>query len=155
MKRTQESRVGMVFSAAALALALAFPSPALAGDKTYGDFHVIINDVHDGDTIYCDIPGAPPIVGDRIGIRLRGIDTPEMRGPGPHDEARALVLSLCPVGSTAQVKNASRDKYFRLGGDVYCGGADVAKHLLDAGLAHPYDGGTKEPWDSVPGYSAK
>lgn len=133
-------------AAAAMAVCLSIPATFLAGDKTYGDFQVVINDVHDGDTIYCDIPGAPPIVGDHIGIRLRGIDTPEMRGPGPHDEARALLLSLCPVGSPAKVQNASRDKYFRIDGDVYCDGVDVAKRLLDAGLAHPYDGGTKEPW---------
>jgi len=36
--------------------------------------------VYDGDTFYANLYGVPSLFGDTIGIRLSGIDTPEMRG---------------------------------------------------------------------------
>lgn len=39
--------------------------------------------VHDGDTIYVDFPGVPAVLGKDLGVRLLGIDTPELRDPNP------------------------------------------------------------------------
>ncbi len=36
--------------------------------------------VYDGDTITVDIAEWPAIVGDDIGVRIRGVDTPVLRG---------------------------------------------------------------------------
>ncbi len=53
---------------------------ALAAPKIYGDAVVAeVTSIYDGDTFRCNIDGYPGIAGERIGIRINGIDTPEMR----------------------------------------------------------------------------
>ena len=67
-----------------LAVAVALvPSLGFAGinDKTYGSVLVKeITSIYDGDTFRANIEGWPPIVGERVPVRLMGIDTPELRG---------------------------------------------------------------------------
>jgi micrococcal nuclease len=48
--------------------------------ETYGDLtisHLIR--VYDGDTFYVDVEGLHPIIGKEMSIRIRGVDTPEIR----------------------------------------------------------------------------
>jgi micrococcal nuclease len=40
----------------------------------------IFHKCYDGDTCTFTLPGLPDVFGDRISIRLVGIDTPEIRG---------------------------------------------------------------------------
>lgn len=125
--------------------------PALAGEKTYGDLTGIIVSVHDGDTMTVSIPGVPPLLGDVISIRVRGIDTPEMHDRRPDIQAlavqaRDLVRGWCSIGSSVALHNVGRGKYFRIVATPICGDVDVAAELLKVGLAHPYDGGTKQIW---------
>jgi len=58
---------------------LLLPSHALA--KTFGDFEgaVYVRN-YDGDTVTFNLPGLHPIIGEKINIRVNGIDTPEIRG---------------------------------------------------------------------------
>jgi len=55
--------------------------PALSFSKDYGDYQgaVYISN-YDGDTIKFNLPGLHPIIGNKINIRVNGIDTPEIRG---------------------------------------------------------------------------
>ena len=126
--------------------------PALAGEKTYGDLTATVVSIYDGDTMTVTIPDVPPIMGENIPIRVRGIDTPEMHDKRPEIhalavQARDMVRGWCPVGSTVELRGVGRDKYFRLDATPICGGVDVAAELVKAGLAHgDYQGGTKEKW---------
>lgn len=125
--------------------------PVMAGEKTYGDLSGTVVSVHDGDTMTVSIPGVPPLLGNTIPIRVRGIDTPEMHDARPNIQviavqARDLVRGWCPVGSPVELHDVGRGKYFRIVATPICGDLDVAKELLKVGLAHVYDGGTKQPW---------
>lgn len=127
-------------------------SEGRADETTYGNATVAhVVSVYDGDTFRCDIAGYPPVVGHDIGIRVAGIDTPEMKDKRPEVKALAIkardyVRARLAGASKIELRNISRGKYFRLVADVYVDGESVAQELLDAGLAKPYDGGTKEKW---------
>lgn len=107
--------------------------------------------VYDGDTVYVDIDAWPAIVGDNIGIRLNGIDTPEIRGSSDIEKTHAIFVrdfleKKIRSASKLELKNVSRGKYFRLLGNIECDGVDVSQLLLDKGYAVPYNGGTRREW---------
>ncbi len=131
----------------------AIKRPALGiFEDGYGNCTVSeIVSVYDGDTFRCDIDGLSDIIGKNISVRLRGIDTPEMRDKDPYVKARAIdardftkrkLLSAEKV----ELKNIDRDKYFRLLADVYVDGKNLSEMLLQSGLAREYHGGKKESW---------
>jgi len=126
--------------------------PALAGERTYGALTATVVSVYDGDTMTVNIPDVPALLGENIPIRVRGIDTPEMHDARPEIhalavQARDMVRGWCPVGSTVELKDVGRDKYFRIDATPICGGVDIAAELVKAGLAHgDYEGGTKVKW---------
>lgn len=45
-----------------------------------------------------------------------------------------MVRGCCAVGSTVELKDVGRDKYFRIDATPICGGVDVAAELVKAGL---------------------
>jgi micrococcal nuclease len=55
--------------------------PSYSFAKSFGDFEgaVYIRN-YDGDTITFNLPSLHPIIGEKISIRVNGIDTPEIRG---------------------------------------------------------------------------
>ena len=126
--------------------------PVMAGERTYGDLTATVVSVYDGDTMTVTIPDMPPLLGEDIPVRVRGIDTPEMKDTRPEIhalavQARDMVRGWCPVGSMVELRGVGRDKYFRIDATPVCGGVDVAAELVKAGLAHgDYRGGTKEAW---------
>ena len=64
--------------------------PTFAKDVFYDDVTVSeITSIYDGDTFRANIQSFPSIVGDNIGIRVSGIDTPEIRGKCPKEKELA------------------------------------------------------------------
>lgn len=107
--------------------------------------------VHDGDTFSADIAGWPAIVGRRIGVRVAGIDAPELHGECPCEvalakDARAFVTYMLQNADTIELRNVRRDKYFRLLAEVWVDGESLGESLIDAGYARPYAGGKKQGW---------
>lgn len=107
--------------------------------------------VYDGDTFRCDLAEYPPLVGQDIGIRVNGIDTPEMKDKRPEVKALAIrardyVRQWFAEAHTIELRNLRRGKYFRIVADVYVDGESLAERLIGLGYAHPYDGGTKQRW---------
>ncbi len=98
--------------------------------------------VHDGDTIR--------IAGERI--RIMGLDTPEIgKGARCAEEARAAAAAKAALQQLLSrgevtVARTGTDRYGRTLAYVYVDGRDVAKLLIDAGLARPYDGGRRDGW---------
>ncbi len=122
-------------------------------DKVYAETATIarIISVYDGDTFRCDLADYSALVGENIGIRVNGIDTPEMRDKRPEVkalaiEARDYVRRLFAEAQTIELRNLKRGKYFRIVADVYVDGTSLAEQLIEMGYAHPYDGGTKQKW---------
>ncbi len=126
---------------------LLFSSPARAD----GCMPVELVRVVDGDTIVVNINGWPPIIGFNIGVRVAGCDTPELRDkrPGIREkafQAKRFVSSLLAEAKVVELRNIRRGKYFRLVADVYADGRNISSILINSGLAHPYDGGTRSSW---------
>ena len=135
-----------------LALAL-LPATACAqfppASTPYGP--AIIHGCHDGDTCTISIPSLPPVFGDRLPIRLAGIDTPELSSACAHEQAlaaraRNFLRSRLLNATHVEIDFLARDKYFRVLALIRADGIDLADALLGAGLAHPYDGGPRRAW---------
>lgn len=128
-------------------LALLLASPSYSGEN----MPVELVRVVDGDTIVVNIPDWPDVVGHEIGVRVAGCDTPELRDKRPEIKAMAYrakqaVMLLLQDAEQIELSNIQRGKYFRLVADVYADDINVAFVLISAGLAQPYDGGTRPAW---------
>ena len=126
---------------------LLFPSISFA--KSYGDYQgAIYLRNYDGDTITFNLPGLHSIIGEKISIRVNGIDTPEMRGKCEKEnydaqQARDMVADILKDAEQIDLKNMERGKYFRIAADVFVDGESLADILIEAGVTVRYDGGTK------------
>ena len=142
----------------ALLLAVIFDVTfAFAKPKIYGDATVIkVISVYDGDTFFANIKGHPDISGKNIGIRIYGIDTPEIRGTSPKIktlafEAKDFVIKRFRKGKTIILKNTRRGKYFRIVAEVWIDGISLGKELIKAKMAKPYFGGKRIKWQESKG----
>ena len=145
---------GVKVAAAALALVgamfgiLEFTRPAW---PAYG-LTVEVVRIVDGDTLVVNLPCQISIVCTAMPVRLRGLDTPELRGKCPKERQAALraqeILKLLVLGArTVRLERIGRDRYFRLDGDIIADSVDVGKILLKKGLARPYTGeGPRGSW---------
>jgi len=61
-------------------------------------------------------------------------------------EAKQYTVKRLREGKKIELLELRRDKYFRILARVMIDGEDLGAELLKAGLAKPYDGGTKETW---------
>jgi micrococcal nuclease len=80
----------------------------------------------------------------RLPLRLAHVDTPERytdAGKAAIAHASALLGPLPRVVTVRTMKPA--DKYGRYLADLYIRDVSMAQHLLDAGMAVAYEGGTK------------
>lgn len=128
------------------------PVIANASTKTYPSVTVSeVTSIYDGDTFTVTIAGWPAIIGERIGIRINGIDTPEMRGKCESEKqlarkAKQTTVAILRNGKVVELRNLKRDKYFRIVADVYVDGVSIGNELTRKKLAVHYDGGTKIDW---------
>lgn len=151
--------ISLLFGAAALAI---MPSPwwpfvwqdvpAAAADKTYGSVTVTeVVAIYDGDTFTVNIADWPPIIGERVKVRIAGIDCPEMRDDRPEvkalaRQAKQFTVARLRAAQTVELRDMRRDKYFRILADVYCDGESLGEMLLAAGHAKVYEGGKRPQW---------
>lgn len=127
----------------------------ISSERTYGDVTrgVEVVAVYDGDTFTANVKGWPPIIGERVQIRLRGIDAPELtsKDPAKLDQARLAKRRLVELlrgtpdhRPRVTLHAVARDKYFRVLATVRADGVDVGQVLVSEGLARPYDGGPRQ-----------
>jgi endonuclease YncB( thermonuclease family) len=121
--------------------------PSYSFAKSFGDFEgaVYIRN-YDGDTITFNLPSLHPIIGEKISIRVNGIDTPEIRGNCEKEkydakQAQQMVADILKDAKQIVLKNMERGKYFRIAADVFVDGESLADLLVEAGVAIKYDGG--------------
>ena len=133
----------------AILLIFAMPVTALA-DKTYGSVTIAeVTSIYDGDTFRANIPDFPPIIGQHMGIRIKGVHTPEMRGQCEQEKilarkAKQFTVTKLRSAKKIELRNMRRGKYFRIVADVYADDQSVGEGLVREGLAVVYDGGKKE-----------
>ena len=115
----------------------------------YGSYQVTrIHNVYDGDTVRVDLARLPPIIGENISIRLRGIDTPEIKGKCVQEKSHAIrarnrLRQLINRAHTIEARDISRGRYFRIVADLILDNVNVADVLLAENLAVLYQGGKK------------
>ncbi len=119
-------------------------SPALATDFNNVTYHRC----YDGDTCTFTIPGVHPLFGEKISVRITGIDTPEIKGKCLKEtalamQARNLVRRMLGQARRIDLLDAERGKYFRIVAKVLADGKDVGQTLINHGLAVRYEGETK------------
>ena len=89
-----------------------------------------------------------PIIGEKISIRVNGIDTPEIKGKCEKEkydaqQAKEMVADILKDAEQINLKNMERGKYFRIAADVIVDGENLADMLIEAGMAVRYDDGKK------------
>ncbi|WP_051145037.1 thermonuclease family protein [Thiomicrorhabdus sp. Kp2] len=123
-----------------------------ASGKSYGPVVVDeVTSIYDGDTFRVNINAWPAIVGQRIPVRVKGIDTPELRGKCQLEKelarkAKQHTVQMLRGAKRIELQDIDRGKYFRILADVSIDGQDLGKSLIRNGLAVSYDGRTKTDW---------
>jgi micrococcal nuclease len=132
-----------------------FTSPIISKEKpNFGNIRVSkVLYVHDGDTFKVNIDEYPPIIGEKISIRVARIDTPEITSKDPSIKKKALLAksfteNFLKNSKEIVLKNIRRDKYFRIVADVIVDNKDLSAELIKNGLALPYDGKKKLDWSN-------
>lgn len=94
----------------------------------------------DGDTPIVNIHRVHPLLGKEIGIRLRGVDTPEIRSKSKCERDLAIKakwFTFKKLSTARQINliNVKRGKYFRIEADVYYNRTNLGKELVKNKLA--------------------
>lgn len=105
-----------------------------------------IERVYDGDTIYINLDGLPPVFGKDIGIRIFGVDTPELRSRCPTEEgkvrerrlareARDAVIDLVEHSQEIEIRvndsvDDGRAAFWRVEADVFIDGTHLGAWLV-------------------------
>lgn len=115
--------------------------------KTFRCVQYIKN--YDADTVTFNIPNVHPLVGNKISVRVNGLDTPEIKGKLPCEKeaartAQKLVQNLLKNAKIINLENIDRDKYFRILADVVIDGQSLTEILLKNKLGYAYHGETKQ-----------
>ena len=123
--------------------------PSYSTAKSFGDYqNPIYVRNYDGDIITFNLPDLHPIIGEKISVRVNGIDTPEIKGNCEKEkydaqQAKEMVAEILKDAEQITLKNMERGKYFRIAADVLIDGEDLGGMLVEAGVAVRYDGGKK------------
>ena len=118
----------------------------------YGNITISkITSIYDADTFRVNINGYPPIAGENVPIRVKGVDAPEIRGKCESEKiaaqkAKQFTEQILRSAKLLELRNIERGKYFRILADVYADGKNLAAKLIEEGHARTYDGGKRLGW---------
>lgn len=137
---------------AAVIVAGVFVNVALGGSVHPGPYPMTLISVTDGDTFRARVSPWPGWSYETP-VRVRGIDTPEIRGSQCDAEKAAAYQAreaarawLVAASTAATLHDVVPDRWGRVVATVRLGRLSMAQALLDAGHARPYDGGTRVDW---------
>ncbi|MEA3250123.1 MAG: thermonuclease family protein [Pseudomonadota bacterium] len=133
---------------AAILAALTFvPALALAdyGSATVSE----VTSIYDADTFRADIAGWPPIIGERIPVRVLSINAPELRSRCDTEaekereevlarQAKQFTVEALRSAERIELRRLDRGSFFRVMAEVYVDGESLGDQLMTAGLAIPY-----------------
>lgn len=134
-----------------LIIATLLLAPSLAFANPY-DWKV--TRVVDGDTVEFEAKFLPAELGDKLKIRVLGVDTPEKAPRAKCDKeaqlgaaATEFTKKLVANGKKIQIEIKEWDKFGgRVLGDVIVDGSKVSELLIKNNLARPYFGEAKQSW---------
>lgn len=108
--------------------------------------------IYDGDTFTVNVHEWPAVIGERIKVRIAGINAPERRSRCDTEaekvrerelaaEARMHVVERLRGAREVELREIERGSFFRLLAEVYLDGESLGDELLQMGLALPYQKG--------------
>ena len=112
----------------------------------YSAYDYKLTRVLDGDTVEFIMPGLPVELGDKLKLRVLGVDTPEKGGRAAcaaeakaGDAATAFAKKVLAEALVVQFEIKEWDKFGgRVLGDVIYDGKRLSEELIKAGLASTY-----------------
>lgn len=121
----------------------------------YTDYQGRVTKIVDGDTVKAEAFLTDHLVW-KTTVRLRGIDTPEIRGKCPAEKrmakaAKAYLNSFLKVGDPIELRRVRKGKYAgRIIASLYYKDksrwVNVSQKLLNAGYGRAYYGGKRKGW---------
>ena len=129
-------------------------SVGFAADKRFGNVVVEeVTSIYDADTFRVNIKGWPDVVGQRMSVRVLGVDAPEIRGKCELEKkaarrAKQFTVQKLLSAKKIELRDIQRGKYFRLLANVYVDGKSLAQALIREKHARKYDGGKRKGWCS-------
>lgn len=126
---------------------LLFPALALAD---YGSVRVDeITSFYDGDTFRANINAWPPVIGERVPVRIAGINAPERRSRCHTEaekererelaaEARIYLVERLRGAEVVELRRIERGSFFRIIAEVWADGENVGEEMIEAGHALPF-----------------
>ncbi|ARR51804.1 thermonuclease family protein (plasmid) [Photobacterium damselae subsp. damselae] len=137
-------------SLAIIGFSVANPAFALPNHVTISADN--ITSIYDGDTFRAYLPSITSPREKSTRIRIRHLDTPEIKGRCPYEKelalhARNFGRKLLFDAHTITLSNLAHDRYGRVLATVTLNNnISYAKQLIDAQLARPYNGGHRLGW---------
>lgn len=116
---------------------------ASCGSSSNNFCKVKVLSVYDGDTFHVKIDKLHPIVGARLGIRVYGVNTPELRTKSIYEKtmakkARDFTRELINNSKRVDLVDCKKGKYFRLVCKVEIDGKSLSDQLINNGLGVEY-----------------
>lgn len=91
---------------------------------------------YDGDTLTVNIKEVHPLLGIHIPVRVRGVDTEEMKSKTKSAiDAQIFVHGILSHAKKIDLVRAGRCKYFRILADVMVDGVSLADMLIKKGYS--------------------
>lgn len=111
--------------------------------------NVSVASVYDGDTFKINLNCSFAVYCEKVPVRVRGVDCPEIKAKTKKEKALAQQAKAFTKEFLAQkpitLTDCGRDKYFRLlCGVTNASGQDLSEELIRRGLGYAYDGGKKK-----------
>ncbi len=125
---------------------------AFTSAKDYGNVVVeSIVAVYDGDTFRVNIANWPAIIGTNTSIRVKGVDTPEIRTHCQKEktlayQAKEFTQNTLLNANRIELRHIERGKYFRILAEVYVDGENLAELLINQDLGVSYEGKKRQDW---------
>lgn len=124
------------------------------GSANANPYNYEVTRVIDGDTVEFKVDWLPPELGDRLKLRIYGVDTPEKAGRAQCAKENKLGLAATKfvVGEVGKAKTKTIiirdwDKYGgRVLGDLILDDVSLRDTLIAKGYARPYEGDAKKSW---------
>ncbi len=119
---------------------LLLPNP-LMGQSGYGEYGgVILINIYDAQTILVDLPEYPALIGEKVTVKIGGIETPKIKGQCAKEsrlaaEAKAFTEKTLKNAELIDLTNMQRGKYFKIIADVLVNDDDFASRLVEKGYA--------------------